>query len=137
MAKNKKKRGGGNSTAAAMNNKLKLQNALANNMIGANYSKGRTEGWGLAILFMSWTLRKRYGFGQKRLLRLLEDLNDFALDVIGYGPNGVFKSKDGEFNGVSIQDVIDVLYDECKIVVDLDTGLFRAKERVGEINGLN
>jgi hypothetical protein len=57
--------------------------------------------------------------------------------VIGYGPDGVFKSKDGEFNGVSIQDVIDVLYDECKIVVDLDTGLFRAKEKVGEVNGVN
>lgn len=129
MAKNKKKRGGSNSTAAAMNNKLKLQNAMANNMLGVNYSKGRTEGWGLAILFMCWVLRKHYGFGQKRMLRLVHDLNEFALDVIGYGPDGVFKSKDGEFNGVSIQDVIDALDEECKIMVDLDTGLFRAKPK--------
>ena len=126
MAKNKsKKHGGGN---AAMHNKLKLQNVLANNMLGNEYLKGRRHGWAMAILFMSWLLHGQYGFGQKRLMRLLSDLNKFSLEVIAFGPDGRFTAPDGEFQGLAVQDVIDQLDEECRILVDFDNGYFRARE---------
>ena len=129
MGKNKKKKGGSSSTAAAMNNKLKLQNMLANNMLGNEYLRGRRHGWALAIIFMSWILRREYRFGQKRLMRLLADLNEFSLEDFAYGPDGKFTAEEGKFQGLSVQDVIDQLDEECKIMVDLDSGLFRAKPK--------
>ena len=150
MAKNKKKKGGGNATAAAMNNKMRMQNILANNMLGNEYLRGRRHGWALSILFMSYLLHNQYGFGQKRLMRLLGDLNEFSLEVIAFGPDGKFTAEEGKFQGLAVQDVIDVMDEECKIWVDFDKGYFRAKEpkrsrkkdigseefvRVGEVNG--
>lgn len=111
-----------------MHNKLKLQNVLANNMLGNEYLRGRRHGWALAILFMAYLLHNQYGFGQKRLMRLLRDLNEFSLEVIAFGPDGKFTAEDGKFQGLAVQDVVDVLDEECRILIDFDNGYFRAKE---------
>lgn len=118
-SKNKK------SSAAAIKQQalgaLKFQN-----MLGMEYNKGRRDGYTIAVIIISWVLHKEYGFGKMRLAKLLRQVNDFCNDYIAIGSDGVRKAIDG-FQGLSLQDIVDALADECDLFVNLQEGTLEIK----------
>ena len=57
----------------------------------------------------------------------MKQINNFCFDYIAIGPDGTRACEREGFQGVSIQDIIDGLADECGIYVDKKTGVFEVK----------
>ena len=117
MAKNKKKKSG----SAAVAKRQALNEKLFHNMLGMEYTKGRSDGYMIAVIVMFWILHREHGFGKVRLTKVMKQVNDFCTQFIAVGPDGTNPSKEG-FQGLSLQDIVDTLADECQIYIDLKTG---------------
>lgn len=122
MAKNKSRAPRSN---VAAYKKMALEKALVNHALNAELSKayvqGLNDGYGTAALILFWLLHTDYGFGKKRLALLMRKVNDFCIDVLGPGPDGQQKPKEGEFNGISLDDIAQSLKEECGIFIDTKT----------------
>ena len=54
---------------------------------------------------------------------LAHRINAFCRDYIAVGPDGTRRCDTEGFKGLSLQDMINALADECGIVVDMETGM--------------
>jgi len=97
-----------------------FKNALYSDLTTA-YNKGMNAGYGTAVLVMFWLLHREHGFGKKRLALLMRKINDFCIEMLGPGPDGQQKPKDGEFSGISLKDIADQLAEECGVYINTDT----------------
>ena len=89
------------------------------------YNEGMNKGYGAAILVMFWLLHTEHGFGTKRLALLLRKATDFCNEVLGPGPDGNLKTKEGEFDGISMKDIADQLAEECGVHIDTEKWLMQ------------
>jgi hypothetical protein len=116
MAKNKK-------PGAAERKKAVLEEKLLLGQINAErfraFEQGENIGYTNATVIMLWLLRRKYGFGQKRLVVFLHDITDFCEAFLLPAKN----HKEGEFAGVSLEDMCQALKDECDIDIDPMRGL--------------
>lgn len=119
MAKNKSRAPRSN---VAAYKKMALEKAMINNALNTELQKahvqGLNDGYGTAVLILFWLLHTDCGFGKKRLALLMRKVNDFCIDVLGPGPDGQQKPKEGEFNGISLDDIAQSLKKECGIFID-------------------
>ena len=122
MAKSKTRKPRSN---AAAYKKMEMEKALVNNALYAemakSFNQGMNNGYGVAVLVMFWLLHTDYGFGKKRLAVMMRKINDFCIEMLGLGPDGQQKPKEGEFSGISLKDIADALADECGVYVNTDT----------------
>lgn len=122
MAANKKRAPRSN---AAAYKKMALEKTMINNALNAELLKahmqGTNDGYGTAALILFWLLHTDYGFGKKRLAILMRKVNDFCIDILGPGPDGQQKPKEGEFAGISLDDIAQSLKEECGICIDTKT----------------
>lgn len=122
MAQNKKRNPRSN---AAMYKKMAMEKAMVNNALNAElakaYNQGMSNGYGIAVLIMFWLLHTDHGFGKKRLAIFMRKINDFCIEMLGPGPDGQQKPKDGEFSGISLKDIADQLEEECSVYINTDT----------------
>lgn len=110
---------------AAVYKKMALEKTMINNALNAELLKahiqGTNDGYGTAALILFWLLHTDYGFGKKRLALLMRKVNDFCIDILGPGPDGQQKPKEGEFAGISLDDIAQSLKEECGIHIDTKT----------------
>ena len=122
MGKNKQRKPRSN---AAAYKKMAMEKAMVNNALHAEYTKmfnqGLSAGYGTAVLVMFWLLHTEHGFGKKRLAVFMRKISDFCIEMLGPGPDGQQKPKEGEFAGISLQDIADQLAEECGVYIDTDT----------------
>lgn len=122
MAANKKRAPRSN---AAAYKKMALEKTMLNNALNAELLKahiqGANDGYGTATLILFWLLHTDYGFGKKRLALLMRKVNDFCIEILGPGPDGRQKPKEGEFAGISLDDIAQSLKEECGIYIDTKT----------------
>ena len=122
MAKSKTRKPRSN---AAAYKKMEMEKALVNNALYAemakNFNQGMNNGYGVAGLVMFWLLHTDYGYGKKRLAVMMRKINDFCIEMLGPGPDGQQKPKDGEFSGISLKDIADQLAEECGVYINTDT----------------
>ena len=122
MAKSKTRKPRSN---AAAYKKMAMEKAMIDNALHAEYARmfnqGLSAGYGTAVLVMFWLLHTEHGFGKKRLALLMRKINDFCVEMLGPGPDGQQKPKDGEFSGISLKDIADQLAEECGVYIDTDT----------------
>ena len=97
-----------------------FQNALQCDMANA-FNSGLSNGYGTAVLVMFWLLHTEHGFGKKRITLLMRKINDFCIEMLGPGPDGQQKAKEGEFEGISLKDIADSLAEECGVFIDTET----------------
>lgn len=122
MAKNKTRKPRSN---AAAYKKMAMEKTMLNNALHAEYARmfnqGMNAGYGTAVLVMFWLLHTEHGFGKKRLAVLMRKINDFCIGMLGPGPDGQQKPKEGEFSGISLRDIADALAEECGVYINTDT----------------
>lgn len=108
---------------AATKKKELLKQKLAMNAINADryrvFEKGENIGYTNATVIMLWLLHTQYGFGKKRLALLLNNITDFCERYVLPTKN----HKEGEFGGVTLEDMAQALKDECGISIDIYNGL--------------
>lgn len=122
MAKSKTRKPRSNAAAMkklAMEEKM-FKNALYSDLTTA-YNKGMNAGFGTAVLVMFWLLHTDYGFGKKRLAVMIRKINNFCTEMLGPGPDGQQKPKDGEFSGISLKEIADQLEEECGVYINTKT----------------
>lgn len=122
MAKSKTRKPRSN---AAAYKKMAMEKTMINHALNAemikSYNHGMNAGYGTAVLVMFWLLHTEHGFGKKRLALMMRKINDFCLEMLGPGPDGQQKPKEGEFSGISLKDIADALADECGVYINTDT----------------
>lgn len=127
MAKSKTRKPRSN---AAAYKKMAMEKALFDNALHAEYAKmfnqGLSAGYGTAVLVMFWLLHTEHGFGKKRLAVFMRKISDFCLEMLGPGPDGQQKPKEGEFAGISLQDIADQLAEECGVYINPETWVIEA-----------
>ena len=122
MAKSKTRKPRSNAAVykkLAMEEKV-FKNALYSDLTTA-YNKGMNNGYGVAVLVMFWLLHTEHGFGKKRLALLMRKINDFCIEMLGPGPDGQQKPKEGGFSGISLKDIADQLAEECGVYINPET----------------
>lgn len=103
---------------AAMQEKLML-NAINKDRIGV-FQQGENIGYTNATIVMLWLLHTEYGFGHVRLAKFLHAITDFCE---AYVLPAQQKHKEGEYAGITLEDMCQALKDECKIDIDWKRGL--------------
>lgn len=84
------------------------------------YLKGLNMGYSEATVIMLWLLHTEYGFGKKRLAKFMHQITDFCGEHVLPGQE---KQKDGEYRGITLEDMAEALKDECDIHFDLENGM--------------
>lgn len=122
MAQNKKKKNAGAVVARKkqnMNDELATQAIMQ--MMRDQFNDGLSKGYGIAVLVMFWLLHTEHGFGKKRLAKFMRTINDFCIEMLGPGPDGQQKPKEGQFSGISLADIAEALQAECNIYINTET----------------
>lgn len=121
MAKSKKRKPRSN---AAMYKKMALERKMLNNAINADRSRvfmqGENIGYTNATVIMLWLLHTEYGFGKKRLAKFLHQITDFCGEYVLPSQE---KQPEGEYQGITLEDMAEALKDECDIHIDWQRGL--------------
>ena len=110
------------SNVAAMK-KQAMQMMLYENQLGMHSNGGRSEWYMIAVIIMFWVLHREYGFGKKRLAVMVHEVNAFCRDYIAVGEDGTRRCDREGFKGLSLQDMVDALKEECDVQIDLKTGI--------------
>ena len=122
MAKSKTRKPRSN---AAMYKKMAMERAMVDNAVNAGmikqFNQGLNAGYGTALLIVFWLLHTQHGFGKKRLALLTRKIEDFCVEMLGPGPDGQQKPKDGEFCGIGLKDIADALSEECGVHINPET----------------
>lgn len=84
------------------------------------YLKGLNMGYSEATVIMLWLLRTEYGFGKKRLAKFMRQITDFCGEYVLPSQE---KQKEGEYQGITLEDMAEALKDECDIHFDLENGM--------------
>ena len=121
MAKSKKRKPRSN---AAMYKKMELERKMFNSAINADrnrvYDHGLNMGYTNATIIMLWLLRREYGFGKARLTKFLHQITTFCEEYVLPGQS---KQPEGKYQGITLEDMAEVLKDECDIHIDWEHGL--------------
>ena len=121
MAKSKTRKPRSN---AAMYKKMALERKMLNNAINADRSRvfmqGENIGYTNATVIMLWLLHTEYGFGKKRLAKFLRQITDFCGEYVLPSQE---KQPEGEYQGITLEDMAEALKDECDIHIDWERGL--------------
>ena len=121
MAKSKKRKPRSN---AAMYKKMELERKMFNSAINADrnrvYDHGLNMGYTNATIIMLWLLRREYGFGKARLTKFLHQITTFCEEYVLPAQS---KQPEGTYQGITLEDMAEVLKDECDIHIDWEHGL--------------
>ena len=111
------------SNAAAMK-KRAMEEKLVQSAVNADrryaYVKGLNMGYSEATVIMLWLLHREYGFGKKRLAKFMHQITDFCGEHVLPSQE---KQKEGEYQGITLEDMAEALKDECDIHFDLENGM--------------
>lgn len=121
MAKSKKRKPRSN---AAMYKKMALERKMLNNAINADRSRvfmqGENIGYTNATIIILWLLRREYGFGKVRLTKFLHQITTFCGEYVLPAQS---KQPEGEYQGITLEDMAEALKEECDIHIDWQRGL--------------
>lgn len=121
MAKDKKRKPRSN---AAMYKKMALERKMIDNAINADrnrvFTQGENIGYTNATIIMLWLLRREYGFGKGRLTKFLHQITTFCEEYVLPAQS---KQPEGTYQGITLEDMAEVLKDECDIHIDWKHGL--------------
>lgn len=120
MAKNKPRKSRSN---AATYKKMAMQEKMIESVISADryraFKQGEDVGFANATAVMLWLLHREYGYGAKRLMVFLHNISDFCNNYVIQSQE---KQPDNEYQGISIDDICQTLFEETGIKVDPNTG---------------
>lgn len=121
MAKDKKRKPRSN---AAMYKKMALERKMIDNAINADrnrvFTQGENIGYTNATIIMLWLLRIEYGFGKGRLTKFLHQITALCEEYVLPSQS---KQPEGTYQGITLEDMAEVLKDECDIHIDWKRGL--------------
>ena len=108
----------------ALYKKQAMEEKLLQGVINADrryaYMKGLNMGYSEATVIMLWLLHTEYGFGKKRLAKFLHQITDFCGDYVLPSQE---KPPEGEYQGITLEDMAEALREECDIHFDLENGM--------------
>lgn len=123
MAKNKKKK----SSGVAERKKAAMETIKFVSMIEADKRRAFDQGMMYAAVIVLWMMHREYGFGKKRLIRILNQISQYSTEYIA--PAYSNDIAEGEFAGLSAEDMCQALEEECEIYIDLKKGrVYSCKE---------
>ena len=109
---------------AALYKKQAMEEKLFRNALGIDrhnvFMQGENIGYTNATVIMLWLLHTEYGFGKKRLAKFLRQITDFCGEYVLPSQE---KQPEGEYQGITLEDMAEALKDECDIHIDWQRGL--------------
>lgn len=121
MAQNKKRNPRSNAAAfkkQAMERAL-VENALRADMANA-FNRGLSSGYGTAVLVMFWLLHTVEHYGPKRCQRMVKEYQEYVRAHYLSEPGA-----EGEYQGLTIYEIAEMLKDEVGVDINPDTGFFK------------
>ncbi len=109
---------------AALYKKQAMEEKLFRNALSVDrhnvFMQGENIGYTNATVIMLWLLHTEYGFGKKRLAKFLHQITDFCGEYVLPSQE---KQPEGEYQGITLEDMAEALKDECDIYIDWQRGL--------------
>ena len=126
MAKSKKKKN--NAGVVVQNKTAKMQRMRQTGIVVADMNKAHDIGMMKATAIILWMMRREYGFGRQRLLRMVETIHQYCLAYI------VPAREEGKSAALPISDMCKDLEEECNIYINLQNGRIYGSKEAMEVD---
>lgn len=126
MGKNTKKKKNAGSTAAYRKADMEARKFVGR--VNADLHKAHDIGMMKATAIILWMMRKEYGFGRKRILRMVETIHQYCLDYI------VPVRAKGKPADVPLEEMCRELAEDCGIYIDLKKGKIYGSKEAMEVD---
>lgn len=128
MGKVSKKRKNG---AVVEQKRKELETMKFLGIIEADKRRAFDQGMMHAAVIMLWMMHREHGFGKTRLIRILNQIAQYSAEYVAPAYNDV---PEGEFSGLSVEDMCQALEDECEIYINLRKGRVYANKQDMEVD---